>query len=280
MADMGVTETTAGSFDYVSAMVQLELINKAILYPTISSYSEQVPKGADSVKFPRFDSFSAQDKTENSATTFQALTMAADQLELSKHKHIPVRLEDIAGLQTVPDVEGAIVERMASAMVAQWEDDIYAQLILASASNPDHRVEYASAATLAEADILGAIELLDIQNVPASDRFLAVHPTQKRDLLEIDNFVQADRYGSSQPIQNGELGMAYGLKVVMSTAVTQDTSCIYHRSHVAFAAQMNMKFEKQRAPLDYLADDFSLSTIYGVKVLDAGKRGVKLENAS
>jgi N4-gp56 family major capsid protein len=281
MADMGVTETSAAGQDIVSAVVQTQLEASAQLIFTIQDESARATKGAKSVSFPRAGALDPADKAENTPTTTQALTYAADQLLLTGHVQTLVRLEDIASVQAIVDVEADILKRAATGMAKKFDTAIYTALRDgASASAPDHIVALSSGGTaLDEAAILGARKLLDLQNVPADDRFMVVSPYQEAQLLAIANFIQAERYGSNMPIMNGELGRVFGFRVIKTTVAASAVVLCYHRSACAFARQVDPKWEAQRAPLEYLADNYSLSSLYGVKVLDSGKRNVTL-NAS
>ena len=274
-APIGVTETTATSYDLVSELVQMELSQEANLVHTCQDFSGQVRKGADSVKIPRFDSFTAQDKTENTAVELQAITASADQLDLTTYKATPVRLEDIADLQAVVNMEAEIVARLATALVRAIEADARAALDDVSSSAPDHDID-SDGYSLAAVDVLEAKRLLDVQKVPKGDRYMAIHPTQCKEILQISDFIQQDRYPQQQALMNGEIGMLYGFKVIESVDVEADKPLFYHKSHCAFARQMAPKFEKQRAPLVNFATDYALSCLYGFKVLDAGVRGVRI----
>jgi N4-gp56 family major capsid protein len=277
MADSktGVTETVATKQDVVSAIVQKELIQSSILIPTVTDLTPWVKKGATQVTAPRAGSFTVQDKAENTGTDWQSITFAGDALLLDKYKHIPALLEDIAQMQAAVDVEGEYIRRMASAMALQMDVDLIVQLKLCSASSPDHiRALGNSGAGITVANILEARKLLNQQNVPQSERFLVISPAQESYMLAIDNFVSAEKYGSSQPVMNAELGRVFGFTVLMHNSLSDAEALAYHKSHAAFARQQDPRFERQRASLKELGDELSLSTLYGCKVMDSGKRGV------
>lgn len=275
----GKTETVATKQDVVSRIVQMELIQSGILLPTVSDYTSWVKEGATQITLPRAGSFTVQDKAENTATEFQALTFADDALLLNKYKHIPTQIEDVAQMQAAVDVEGEYIKRMASAMAKQIDADLIVQLKLASAASPDHIIALGNAgAGITVANILDARKLLNKQDVPQEDRYLVISPAQEAYLLAISDFVDASKYGASAPVMNAEIGRVFGFKVLVHNGLADAEALAYHKSHVAFARQQNPKFERQRASLRELADELSLSMLYGCKVCDAGKRGVFLEN--
>jgi N4-gp56 family major capsid protein len=274
-ADMGVTETSATGVDLVAAMVQKQLIAKAKLMFTVMDESSRATKGAKSVSFPRTGDLTPVAKTENTASESIALTYAADQLALDQHYQAYVRLEDIADAQSVLNVESDILERASAGMAKVMDTKIYTVLKAgASASAPDHIIDhYGSSGAITRTKILQARKLLDDQNVPDEDRFLVVNPAQEAELLDIDGFVDADKYGSTAAKLNGEIGRLFGFTVIKTTVCEDNVSLYYHRSACAFARQIEPKWEQGR-DLSRLANEYSLSALYGAKVLDSGKRNV------
>ncbi len=277
MADTGVTETVATSLDVVSAIVQMELIEKGVLLHTVADYSSWVIKGANTVKIPRAGSFTAGDKVENTGSTAQALTFATDDIELSIYKHIVARLEDIAREQSAVDVEGVYIARMASAIVVAIESSIAG--VLVKATN-DLQLSGTSNLVLTSGDIVDARKFLDDKHVPNEGRFLAMPPAQEAAMLKIDSFIDASKYGSNEPILNGEIGRVFGFRVIKTGSLGSDSEMVaYHKDHVGFAKQQGAKFEKQRAELKYLADDLSLSVLYGVRQLNEGNMACYLDES-
>lgn len=277
-APMGVTETGATAQSIVANLLQRELAVKSVLLPTILDYSSLVMPGAKEVAIPKATSFTAQNKSENTSTEWQAITASVDTVLLNIYKHIPARLEDIARAQSVIDWDVHMLGRMTSSMVTAIEASIASVLVKAT-----NAIQLSGTSNLAatKADILEAKRILTAANVPLEDRFLAVPPGQEKALLAISDFVSASDYGSSMPIQNGELGRIYGFRVIVSNSFASDTEFVaYHKEHACFASQIAPKFEKQRAPLNELADDYSLSLLYGVKQLNGGAMGVYADESA
>ncbi len=272
MANTTTTVIAATSMDIVAAILQAELAEKSVLLNSVSDYSQWVVKGAKTVQIPRASSFTAQAKVVGTATTYQNLTYAADELALNIYKHIPVLIEDSAREQSAVDLDGENIERMASAMVVAIESSIAG--VLVKAAN-DIQLSGTSNLVLTSGDIVDARKELNDNDVPQEDRFLALPPAQEAAMLKISSFIDASQYGSNEPIMNGEIGRVFGFRVLVSNQFASDSEfCAYHKSHAAFARQIAPKFEKQRAPLNVLGDELSLSLSYGVKQLDSGNRGV------
>jgi N4-gp56 family major capsid protein len=259
-------------------MVQLFLAQNARLLWTVTDQSSEVSKGDKSVLFPIAAGFTAEDKTASTKLNAQRLTWSGDTITLNKHKAVLVDIEDIADMQSILNQMPEINLRQAQAITDAIEADIYTQLAACSASAPDHRVAYATSSTLSLAEIRNARRLLNVQNVPMNDRFMAVHPDQESNLLALGDFIDASKYGSNVALINGEIGMVYGFRVIMSNAVTAATTLFYHRSHVGFARQKEVTVRTQQ-DLGYVSTQVLMDTIYGCQVMDSGKRGVLYNNS-
>jgi hypothetical protein len=272
----GKTEVDAVSMELVlGAMVQEQLIQQAVLLPTVNNYS--APNGVDKLKIPRAGGFSVGDKTENTAVESQLITYATDDLALDKHKVIQVLVEKFAVTQSQVNVLSDIASRAGKALALQLDTDIIAALEAVSTSAPDHKIAYAGS-TIAQVDILEAIRLLKVQNVDIKGGYLAISPTQEKAMLQIADFVRADGYGNAQGLQLGVLGSIYGLKVIVHNGVADAKSLVWHPSHAAVAIQEMVSYDFDK-DLANLSTRHSWDMIYGVKTLDSGKRGVLLGTA-
>lgn len=277
-----------GSNDVVSnerivELVQRELIARSKLVNTVYNVSQFANKGDKAIWFPKMPSFSVTKKQTGAPVQTQALVTTYDELKLDQHAVISWVVEEIAGLQTPIDLEGTLIQRAINAAAKQVDLDIFAELILSSASNPDHRIPYTGGTlgneTLAKADILESIALIEEQGVDVEDEqgnmFLAVNPRQKKQLLLIEDFVDASKFGSSMPVQRGILGMIYGILVVSTPNSTLDESVLYHREAVGFGMQ-KLPTLKNSWDHDHMGERYSMSRIYGQKHLNDGKLAVRI----
>lgn len=265
----------------VLSMLQDSLTTTSILAPTFQNISNQARPGIKSIGIPDTGDLEALNKAAQTPGTKQRLIFSPDTLNLEDYKQVLVRLEDIANIQSEPNVPAAIARKASEAMVRAIESDTWAAARDGvSASTPNHVFGFSGGSGLeagqliSKEDILRAREALNKANVSMADRFLAVPPRQERALLSIPEFIKANEYGSQAPIQNGELGQVFGFRVVMSTTVDEDHALFYNRGHLAWAMQQDPKFEVQRAELEHLADDYSLSALYGHRVLKGGVKAV------
>lgn len=287
MADtlMGVTEITNVSQREVMAyMVQQYLVGASMFPQRVMTFV--APQGDKSVDIPRAGGFTVGTKAENTPVDAQAITWAADNLPLSKHRVIQVLLEDIANIQSKVNQEVQISERAGLDLAYDTDVQIVTEFYSAvSTSSPDHLVAYDNSGsddTLGDADLLNAKLLLDTQKLPQTERYLAVDPTGYSQLLALDKFVRYDAIQANQVnvgIRPGVLGTIYGFEVFMSHAITAKKQIAFHKSALAYGVQQGVTYGQQQ-DLANLATRHSFSQIYGVKCLDFGKRCVVIGTAS
>jgi N4-gp56 family major capsid protein len=278
MANITTSDTSAVSLDIVSQYVQSYLWQNAILVNTILDRSSEATKGVKSIDVGRRSQFSATSKVVDTPLTSQKIVWTADNMTLDKHKVVYTVLEDSADIQAAVAQEPAILESATEALLTSLESEIYTALATTSSATPDHRVELKTHDVVGLADILEARRLLNVANCPMVDRWLAIHPDQERDLLSLEMLTDVSKYGDRMPLINGEIGMLYGFRVVVTNNVTSSTALAYHRTHVAYARQLALNWEKAR-DLPNAATEYLMQNKFGIKTLDSGKRGILLNNS-
>jgi hypothetical protein len=89
---------------------------------------------------------------------------------------------------------------------------------------------------LNDANILAAKLIMDKDNVPSENRYMLIPPSMLADILAIDKFVEADKYGSSN-VPMGWVGRIYGMNVIMrSRTIVFDGSDAIKDTEAATAA--------------------------------------------
>lgn len=292
MADTPVTSagaTAATENEVILSIVQDELLREAKLRPTVMDLSAQVSKGDKSVAVPKFTTSFAGPAAQNpdglTTVDFQSPVFDVDVIELSKWQNLPYRVPDRVSMQTKIPLEATLARSAGQQMGIYVDNQIIARLRQASTSAPDHNIDLDGAAASGSATaitlegISKARELLNRQNLPASDRFLVIPPELEKDLIDLDNFRNADKYGSREALLNGEIGQIYGFRVLVHNGLAANEACAYHMSAVAIAMQMEIKFETQRADVRLQATDYSFSLGMGDQVMDGGRRQVYMLGA-
>lgn len=267
----------AVSLEAIAGFVQQELIAKPKLAATVQDLSALVSPGMDSVKIPRFGSFVAERKVGALALSAQKLDPTNDTLNLDKHDAVYTMVENIAQLQSSVDVQELYAQRMASAILKKWDEEIYTELANASSSSPDHQISYAAGSAITKADFTNALELLMLQEIDLSQGQLwcALPIAQYKAALGLSDFVDADKWASGSEVikMSGALGKAYGFNIIVSSVF--DNIVMYHSSAMGFARQKALSFMQAQAP-KYLAVELACEHVYGVKQLQGGKGAVKI----
>ena len=281
MADVitGDTATDVLKQTLVAAIVQRELIANSVLAGAVRNVSEFAVDGVDEIEFPKHGSFTVTKKVSGTQVDAAALTYGTDKLLLDQHAVIQWMIEKKANKQSVVNLESANLLAAARAHAKQVDVDVHSALIAGvSASAPDHVIAYAGA-SFGRADIVKALELLDIQEFPSENRFLAVHPSQFADMLNISDFIDASKFGSNQPILNGQIGTVFGVRVLKTTVVTAGRPLMFHAESCALGFQLAPSFDSDK-DLANLGTRYSLDQLYGVKVMLDGKGIVRLGSAT
>jgi len=277
---MGSTETSASALSNISQFAQVYLQQESKLLPTVSDFSALAVPGASSIKLPRSGGFTVGDKAENTAIDSQIITYAADTISLNQHRQVQFLLEDIADKQAMVNVVQDSVMKAAKDMANDVDNKIIVELKLASTAAPDHRIAYNDTVNedIELVDILSARKLLMDQFVDPRECFVGIGTAQEKNMLAIDNFISAEKYGSSEPIMNGEIGRVYGMRVIVHTGFDAETS-FWHKSAVGVAFQQQIRTQRSYE-LNQLAWRYSLDYLAGFEVLDGGKRQVLIQETA
>ena len=276
MADVltGVTETVAAAHEEVSKIAQEYLIQQAKMAPLVTDYSSLAVPGSNSIALPIAGGFTVGDKGENTAVDAQTSAFTKDQIALDQHRVVQFLIEDISGWQSNVNVLKEYIMRATKDLALDMDEKIIAQLRLASASTPDHQIKFNDTVNedVELVDILNARKLLIDQNLDPRECYLGVGSDKERDMLLIENFISAEKYGSNQPIAAGEIGSVYGMKVIVHTSLTAEMIS-WHPSAVGYGIQSGTRYQTEK-DLANLATRHSLDYLAGFEVLQGGKYSV------
>lgn len=292
MADQPVTSafaTSATEQDVILSIVQDELDRNSFLRPTVMDLSSQAVKGAKQVEVPKYTaSFSgpaAQNPDALTNTEFQSPVFGTDVIALDHWVNLPYRVDDRTSQQTTLSLEAELAKSAGSKMGIEIDDRIIVRLKAASASAPDHQIGFdgsdtaGSGASLTLEAISAARSKLNRANAKPSDRWLLISPEAEKDMIDLDNFRNADKYGSREGILKGEIGEIYGFKVMVHNGLAANEAVAYQKECCAVAVQKEIKFESQRADVRLQATDYSFSLGMGDQTLNDGKLNVYMTGA-
>lgn len=278
-ANMGITEVTAASEARIAQLVQSFLIQESYLMGKVTDYSFLAAPGAKSVSLPKSPGFNAVlDKSENtSAVLDDTNAFSVDTILLNKHKYIQWLIEDFADVQAKVNVVQNHLMQAAKQLALQIDKDLIVELKLGSAAAPDHLIKYIDTVTnvIARGDILAARALVVKQHLNPRECYIAISPDKEAEMLNISDFIDASKFGSSEPIQNGVIGKVYGMPVLVHSELSADETLVWHPSACGFASQISPRV-KSEYELKELGTRYSIDTLYGMEVLDSGKRNVEI----
>lgn len=205
----------------------------------------------------------------------QTLTTTDQTLLIDQAKYFAFEVDDVDARQVRDDGDllNKAAERAAYGL-SDAVDQFLAGLMTTGAGN------ILTAADVATADaaflLLRNLRLkLDKGNIPSSGRFVIVSPEFYALILGDSRFIDASRYGSTDPILNGEVGKAIGFTVHVSNNLPSGTAGTLpevsnfiiagHPMALTFAEQIR-KTEAYR-PESSFSDAIKGLHLYGAKVV-------------
>lgn len=186
--------------------------------------------------------------------------MASESVRIPKFTYSTSDIDDVANLVDTPDdvSEASLLlnldqEKGFHFQIRYGEQDktnvslgesVLRQRVAGLASIVDQQVfsEYQNASntlsgTLAKTTLVSAIEFLNENNAPQSDRVLVTNPDGYSDLLNENEFVRADSITGADANRTGFVGNVIGLDVFMSNNIPAAVgdAFVTHRAAVAMA---------------------------------------------
>lgn len=253
--------------------VQDQLSDEAVLIHTVLDLSREAGPGKKSVAIPRISGLTEQAVTDDGSESADGgMTFAVDTLPLTSKREVTAYIYDTA-IDSAVDLRSTFFRNAPGVFAEAVERNIYLELDGASATSPDHILQMSGAGNTVPtlADLRLANQLLDVQKVPQSDRYLAVTPAIKQAVLSFAEVQDTSKFGNSNSIQKGVIAEIAGFKVVMSNQVTANTMVAYHKSALAFAWQKSMTAVSERQE-SKSREFLAIRGNYGQKVLALGKK--------
>lgn len=139
----------------------------------------------------------------------------------------------------------------------------------------------ANATAITDAGIRRVIQHLDDNDLPMSDRFLAIPPVARRVMMGLARFTEQAFVGDGRTIRNGKLGDVYGVSVHVTnncpaptSATTAKVALLAHRDALILADVLGPRVQTQYKQ-EYLATLLTADTIFGVaEAYDKGGLGM------
>ena len=201
--------------------------------------SDDVEDGGDIIHIPNVTEPAATSKTIAQAVTIVSATETPVDLTVTTWKECSFAIEDNQASQVLRSYNTQKIYIQASGFACAKSLDT---ALMALYSGLDNSVND-SASAVADADILEAIQTLDEADVPAEDRQFFFRPSIVwGDLMALDKYTHASEMGQQNMMNQGAIGMLYGIPVVSTTQVTKTHTdyvhnLLAHKSAFAWATR-------------------------------------------
>lgn len=277
-ANTGQTE-----MELITQIVQTELIESAVIKATVSDFSNLVSDGLKSVEIPRFEAdltlgsgrLGDPDEQNPDGTTpvnFKTASFTTDKIELNKWPTLAYTVPDRIQIQSRVAVISEIAAKAGRELAIYMDKEI--RDVMRTATEEVVFEDLAEKGMQLEDVTAGRLKL-NRNNVVDSNRVLLISPELEKDILDLDNFRNANQYGAREALLNGEIGRIYGARVVVSNLLEADEAYMYHPECIAYAMQKSLRFEQQRADVRLQRDDYAFSAGWGLTMMYEGKKIVK-----
>lgn len=202
----------------------------AAIAPQVVNTTWVDPGGpAEAVRIPKFQFSTAQiDDVANLIDSPDNASEATLVLNMDKNKGFHFQIEYTEQDKTNVELGESILMQRVAALAAVVDQQVF---LCASGANTT------LSGSLSKAQLVSAIELLNENNAPQTDRVLVVNPDAYSDLLNINDFVRADSIAGSTINRTGLVGQVLGLDVFMSNNIPAAVgdALVMHRVALAMA---------------------------------------------
>ena len=274
-----ITITTADKFipDVWLNETQEYLKMNLVVAPLIKNIDFEGQKG-DILHIPLSTAMTVNDKTANAQVTLSANTETEFTLTINKHKHVAWLVEDLVETQSKYDLRNEYTKGAGYELAKQIDTDLISLQSSLSQS-------ITGGALVTDANIQKAIELMDLGDVPGTDRNFVFRPTQKSTFFNLDKFYRADMRGASGSVlasgvgsggdlrggmgisdnKDSKFGEIYGCGVYFSRNILLSTTyknLALQKEAWALAMQKSPRFQAQYKE-EYLGWLFVVDVVYG-----------------
>ena len=175
-------------------------------------YDNQLAQNGDTINVPLPPSLTAGDKTAGSAVTYTAVSASTTPVVLNKHKYVAFQVDDIAKMQSRPDVIAEYGKSAGIALAEAVESAIFAEYANFSVSAGTGGTDLAKSVLLtARKDLMDA-------KVPVTDSRFAVISTKDAEnlLSDLSTSNAGALFADKTPLRDGSIGRLYGFDVFES----------------------------------------------------------------
>lgn len=265
--EVGNTELAATKQEIIAEIAQRALIQSSKYLGTIRDVSNRAVKGASSISFPKYSSlFSVENRASATAGTNQQSAFSKDTMNLDIRAHIQWLIDSDDEIESTLDVMREYITQAAQ----EHGRDLDARTIVKMEADA---ITTTTAGDVTQDVVLEMRRVLLKNKANANQLFMQVSPKQEANLLKIDPFVSAEKYGTAI-IPDGVLGTIYNVNIVMNTELGDDQYFMYDSDGFAVGFQRQPQFDEVNAPsYGAGAKQQVLTQKYGLKSLQVGVPG-------
>lgn len=264
MANATVTTQANWIPDIWSNEVKRAMENKKVMAGLVKRFDADVSREGDTIYVPNLANLTAVDKTAGSDLTPSANTEDKNTITINKHKAVYMLLEDIAQIQSKPNLMKEYSAKAGEAIQQAMDTDL-CELY----SGLTNFVGDCSTA-ITDANLIKAIRYLDDANAPLDNRQFVVDGGGVADIRAVDKFVTFNNRGTGKALTDATVGEFYGIPVYVSNSIATDTGTIatthgllFHKEAFALAVQQKPKVETARK-LASVGDELLVTILYGI----------------
>ena len=259
---------------------------KLKLRGSVSDYSALVQSGGDTINIPKIAMDGTNDKSANTEVTYSiAGTETSVALAINKHKYLANIFEDIAVIQSNPELLTKYTKMMGESLARGVEDDIWAELDGFQTSQ-----DLDADNTFAVGDLENLLNNLYSLDLDPNGCSLTMNNQLIADFMNPSSgvasyFIRKDAGGDGGELRSGAVGLIYGMDVFYSRSISSSLTdgtvvgACYVPEACAFAAQQDVRVQSQY-DVGFLGTKVVADMIYGAKLIDESGHlmGVNLVN--
>ena len=249
-----VTNTTAATFipEIWSDEIIASYENALVVKPLVRAMS-MVGKKGDTVRIPKPDRGAASAKTAETEVTLIAGTTTDLVVTIDQHFEYSRLIEDITDVQALNSLRSFYTEDAGYALAKKVDDALIAEAVNFTAQLECGASGTATSAGTAvafnDASFRDAVQVLDDNDVPMSQRVFVIPPAVKNAMLGISEYISTD-FVTGRPVENGKIGSLYGVDIYVSTNLpTENTdekaALLMHKDALVIAEQVGVRVQTQ-----------------------------------
>lgn len=220
---------------------------------------------------------SAADVTDGNSVSISAISFTQVSVSASiRGVAVQITLKQLRDELT--SVRQDVIENLGTALAEKEESDIISKLY--ETTSTSLFTGTATAANIQATDTFDIAVLVDGRKAMRNDKrraqYLIIHPDQEAELIQLDKFLDASQYGSTEANRSGFIGSYLGIEVFETTNIGSEThnsiSCkkalLLGPRALAFVDKMRPTFDMDRNLVQDLSVTMVAHADYGVEILN------------